>query len=141
MINIDFLRVKVVYRILGIEFNSKVHFFKTLGYNKVISDAQVTKQYKGMENLLKIRSKLNDLDQIKSWLQNKKDAYDLQNSEMQHSCIVDTTILDLLKLCALKLSSDDLHDVLYTYSLIKHVNVDVLEASLKSFLRNDNNQD
>lgn len=59
---------KYAFTYQGIEFKSKNQLFKLLGYTQSMSDSMIQKQYKTLDNLVRVRLRLKHNEDIKDAL-------------------------------------------------------------------------
>lgn len=59
---------KYAFTYQGIEFKSKNQLFKLLGYTQSMSDSMIQKQYKTLDNLVRVRLRLKQNEDIKDAL-------------------------------------------------------------------------
>ena len=117
---------KYAFTYQGIEFKSKNQLFKLLGYTQSMSDSMIQKQYKTLDNLVRVRLRLKHNEDIKDallLLLKQQEQPKNKNTVLQPKELSDLSILSNEQQCAKK----------YAQALLNKGDEQILNSLLLAF--------
>lgn len=124
----------MIFSVYDVDFKQKKDFFFALGYSRAVCSAVVTKQYKGIKNLIKVRLGLNNEKEIKEKLQELRDNYykmlEINENRNENYKRVHHYIYDCLLSAWHQLPQDKQETILQTVATLNNIDVKTIKKEL-----------